>query len=389
MNENRKSRRNQILITVLVLLFILLICLIYYYLSLIKPAVEKAKVKGLTHYLSIYGFGSSPAEMLYHPSDVAVGRNGNLYITDTGHARVVVFTPSGRFLFAFGKRARFNKDFPGGFISPLGIAIEQETGEVFIADKARQRVVVYDENGVFKREFAVPMPLDVAIYDKSLFVTSFGSIYQFDLRGRFINRWGKLGRAKGEYRFPNGVAVDKELIFVGDSNNARLVALDRRGRVVWIFGKPPRKALDPSVVMGWPGGIALDENGFIFVIDAMHFDIKVFDRKGKMLTTFGAGHSGSRDGEFYYPTGIAYLGNERFAIADKWNNRVQILRLDLASKGVLGARKPLSARLWEFIEPWCPYLFLLLLILAILINLLRRRGREDFSDTRIEVEEEI
>lgn len=389
MSESRRSKRTYILTVVLVLLFILLIGLIFYYISLIRPAAEKAKVEGLTHYLSIYGFGSSPGEMLDHPSDVAVGRNGNLYITDTGHARVVVYTPSGRFLFTFGKKTRYDKDAPGGFRAPLGIAINQETGEVFIADKARQRVVVYDENGVFKREFAVPMPLDLAIYDKSLFVTSFGSIFQFDLRGRFINRWGKLGKARGEFRFPNGITVEKDLILVGDSNNARLVALDKKGRVLWVYGTPPKKAQDPSLLMGWPGGVAVDENGFIFVIDAMHFDIKVFDKKGKLLTTFGAGHSGSRDGEFYYPTGIAYLGNERFAIADKWNNRIQILRLDLASKGVPGAKKSLAKRLWELLEPWCPYVFLLLLIMAILINLFRRRSREDFSDTRIEVEEEI
>lgn len=387
MSDSRKSRRTYILTIIIAILFILLLGLIYYYLSLIRPVGEKAKVEGVTHYLSIYGFGSSPSEMLNHPSDLAVGRNGNLYITDTGHARVVVFTPSGRFLFAFGKRTRHDKDFPGGFRVPLGIAVEQRTGEVFVADKARQRVVVYDENGVFKREFAVPMPLDVAIYDKTLFVTSFGSVFQFDLRGRFINRWGKLGKGRGEFRFPNGITAEKELVIVGDSNNARLVALDKKGRVVWVYGRPPKKAQDPSVIMGWPGGVTVDENGFIFVIDAMHFDIKVFDKKGKMLTTFGAGRSGSRDGEFYYPTGIAYLGNGRFAVADKWNNRIQILRLDLSTKGVQTAKKPLSKRLWDLLEPWCPYVFLLLLILAILINLFRRRSREDFSDTRIEVEE--
>ncbi len=389
MSETQKSRRTYILTIILIFLFLLLAALVYYYLSLVRPRAEKARVEGLTHYLSIYGFGPSPGEMLEHPTDVAVGRNGNLYITDTGHARVVVFTPSGRFLFAFGKPSKYPKDFPGSFRSPLGIAIDKETGEVFIADKSRQRVVVYDENGVFKREFAVPMPLDVAIYDKSLYVSSFGSIFQFDLRGRFINRWGKLGKGRGEFRFPNGLVAEKDMVIVGDSNNARVVALDKKGKVVWVNGKPPEKALDPSVTMGWPGGVAFDDNGFIFVIDALHFDIKVFDKKGKMLTTFGAGHSGSRDGEFYYPTGIAYLGNERFAIADKWNNRVQILRLDLVSKGVPGARKSLAQRLWQVLEPWCPYVFLLLLILAVLVNLFRQRRKEDFSETRIEVEEEI
>ncbi len=384
MSENRKSRRTFILTVILVFLFLLLIALIYYYLSLIKPPAEKAKVEGVTHLLSIYGFGPSASEMLNHPTDVALGSNGNLYITDTGHARVVVFTQGGRFLFSFGKRTAYNRDFAGGFRSPLGIDIDREAKEVYIADKDRQRVVVYDENGIFKREFGVPMPLDVAVIDNNIFVTSFGSIFQFDTRGRFINRWGKLGTGRGEFRFPNGLTVTKNAVYVGDSNNARMVCLDRQGKVRWIYGRPPKRASDPSLLMGWPGGVAVDDNGYIFVIDAMHFDIKVFDDKGKLLTTFGAGRSGSREGEFYYPTGLKYLGNQRFAVADKWNNRVQILQLDLASKGIAGAKKSLAARFWDLLKPWCPYIFLLLLILALLLNFFRRS--RDFSDTRIEVE---
>jgi hypothetical protein len=49
------------------------------------------------------------------------------------------------------------------------------------------------------------------------------------------------------------------------------------------------------------------------------------DNKGKVLNKVGSwGHN---EGELYYPAGIAYGGNETFAIADKFNDRVQVLRI--------------------------------------------------------------
>lgn len=63
------------------------------------------------------------------PTNVAVDRQGNLYVADTWNYRVQILDPAGRFLRAFGAQG----DRPGEFIRPKGIAVDSE-GHVYVAD---------------------------------------------------------------------------------------------------------------------------------------------------------------------------------------------------------------------------------------------------------------
>lgn len=63
------------------------------------------------------------------PTNVAVDRQGNIYVADTGNYRVQILDPTGRFLRAFGTQG----DAPGEFIRPKGIAVDSE-GHVYVAD---------------------------------------------------------------------------------------------------------------------------------------------------------------------------------------------------------------------------------------------------------------
>ena len=63
------------------------------------------------------------------PTNVAVDRQGNLYVADTWNYRVQVLDPAGKFLRAFGAQG----DRPGEFIRPKGIAVDSE-GHVYVAD---------------------------------------------------------------------------------------------------------------------------------------------------------------------------------------------------------------------------------------------------------------
>jgi len=63
------------------------------------------------------------------PSNVAVDRNGMIYVADTLNYRVQVLTPDGKFVRMFGAQG----DRPGEFIRPKGIAVDSE-GHVYVAD---------------------------------------------------------------------------------------------------------------------------------------------------------------------------------------------------------------------------------------------------------------
>jgi DNA-binding beta-propeller fold protein YncE len=63
------------------------------------------------------------------PTNVAVDRNGTIYVADTWNYRVQVLDGSGKFIRAFGAQG----DRPGEFIRPKGIAVDSE-GHVYVAD---------------------------------------------------------------------------------------------------------------------------------------------------------------------------------------------------------------------------------------------------------------
>jgi DNA-binding beta-propeller fold protein YncE len=65
----------------------------------------------------------------FGPSNVAVDRNGFVYVADTLNYRIQIFDHAGKFVRAFGAQG----DRPGEFIRPKGIAVDSE-GHIYVAD---------------------------------------------------------------------------------------------------------------------------------------------------------------------------------------------------------------------------------------------------------------
>ncbi len=76
------------------------------------------------------------------PTNVAVDKDGNLYVTDTLNNRVEVFDADGLFIRAWGK----NGDGPGDFERPKGIAVDAD-GHVWVADAMLNRLQVFTSDG--------------------------------------------------------------------------------------------------------------------------------------------------------------------------------------------------------------------------------------------------
>lgn len=115
----------------------------------------------------VLAFGERPTldgeppgpHQLYGPRDIAIDANGDLWVTDTGHNRIVVYTPDGEYLREFGApfaAASLGRGFgPGQFNEPVGIAIGPG-GEIAVADMWNARVQILDPSGAYLHEFPVP-----------------------------------------------------------------------------------------------------------------------------------------------------------------------------------------------------------------------------------------
>jgi DNA-binding beta-propeller fold protein YncE len=76
------------------------------------------------------------------PTNVALDKDGNVYVTDTLNNRVQIFDADGKFIGMFGK----NGDGPGYLARPKGIAIDAD-GHIWVVDAVQQRVQVFNREG--------------------------------------------------------------------------------------------------------------------------------------------------------------------------------------------------------------------------------------------------
>jgi sugar lactone lactonase YvrE len=100
-----------------------------------------------THRL-LYTMPKDPAHAdaksrLFAPANLAVDREGRVYVSDLGAFRVQQFAADGTYMRQFGQGAG---DKPGNFARPKGVAVDRE-GRVYVVDAATQVVQVFDPDG--------------------------------------------------------------------------------------------------------------------------------------------------------------------------------------------------------------------------------------------------
>jgi len=220
-------------------------------------------------------------QRLRSPIGADVDSAGNLYVADSDLGKIFVFRKDGRFSHFLG-----DAKGEGLFKRPTGLAIDRASGEIYVTETLRHKVVVVDRQG------------DV------------------------IREWGKRGEGPGEFNYPVSVAVHAERVFVLDSMNFRVQVFTRQGRFVTAFGK---LANEPGGFFR-PKSLAFDvRTGLLFVVDAMFEVVQAFTPEGKLVFAFGT--PGEAPGQFRLPSGVLALDDGSLLVADPYNGRVQVFRV--------------------------------------------------------------
>jgi hypothetical protein len=176
--------------------------------------------------------GANSGNPFNRPTHVAVDpRNGDIFVSDGySNAAVHKYSPNGRLIKSWG---RSGTD-PGEFNTVHNIAVDRE-GWVYVADRENHRVQVFSSNGKFETQW-VNLALAAGIYvdqrqtKQIVYVaefyagipenpTGYGNftakrlgprVTVFDTSGNVLARVGDepLGEEPGQFITPHGIAVD-------------------------------------------------------------------------------------------------------------------------------------------------------------------------------------
>ena len=91
------------------------------------------------------------AGRLFMPVNLALDRQGRVYVSDMAACRVKIFDTDGNFLRTIGGQG----DLPGQFARPKGIAVDR-AGRIFVVDAASQTCQIFDAEGKTLLSFGEP-----------------------------------------------------------------------------------------------------------------------------------------------------------------------------------------------------------------------------------------
>jgi DNA-binding beta-propeller fold protein YncE len=169
------------------------------------------------------------------PTNLAVARNGDLYVSDGyGNARVHHFSPDGRLIRSWGEPGTG----PGQFKIPHGICVLPDE-RVLVADRENDRIQVFTPSGEFLTEWTdIQRPTQLVLGPDSL-------LYVAEL-------WWKKG-----LRTPRGEEI-------ASHRYGRIAILGTDGRVLARHGGGPPNTPGNFTA---PHGIAVDSRGDMYVAE--------------------------------------------------------------------------------------------------------------------------
>ena len=274
-------------------------------------------------------FGQIDGGHFFQLEGLSVDNEGNVYVTDSGNARIQKFTSDGQFLKTWGVSGTDN----GEFKKPTGIATYENN--VYVVDSEQARIQVFDSTGKFLQswgkfgsdqgEFFYPQGISIS-NDGVVYVadTKNHRIQQFTTDGEFLSSFGIFGPGDGRLRTPVDVALGENYIYVSDPGNSKIEKYTYEGISVasfdYNFGGSPTQ----------PYGLTVDPDGNIYFTDLYKHRIVKIDPEGTTLKIFGS--VGSDKGKFIAPKDIVLDDKGYLFVTEYGNNRIQKFETPIVMK---------------------------------------------------------
>ena len=233
------------------------------------------------------------------PNRVSLSPEGQLYISESQHCRISIFTRDGNKVRSIGMIG----SPPFGYARTTGTAVHTN-GDIYVSTFASK-------------------------------------VYRLDKKGEVIGYVGKEGTGNGEFKWADGLKIFNDHLYVCDYGNSRINVFDLNLKFVRTFGKSegPGKLSNPA-------DIAIDSRGNVYVADYSMHRVVVFSPEGDYLTHFGG--EGEEKGKLKCPVGICTTPHYVY-VSEQSNNRISIFHTTGEFVGILC--KPGSGE-GELNYPW-------------------------------------
>src|SRR5499427_3983449 len=215
-------------------------------------------------------------EHLVEPAGVAVNSKGYIYVFHRGKHPLMEFAPSGKFLRSIADDL---------FVTAHMVRVDPEDN-IWTTDIGSHLVLKLSPEGrvlLALGRMRIPgddvlhfnQPTDIAWdRDGNIYVTDgYGNsrVLKFDKYGNFLLGWGMKGSGPGQFDTPHSIAIDRDVIYVADRENARIQLFDLSGRFLREWK------------LGHPYGLFVTDDHFIYMCDAIAGRIVKMDHEGKAL----------------------------------------------------------------------------------------------------------
>jgi DNA-binding beta-propeller fold protein YncE len=266
---------------------------------------------------------------LTHPAWLAVGADGDVYVTDE-RQRVTVVSPGGRVLRRWGRPGRAPGEFAfvaGDPSAPHAVSARiavAPSGMVYVADSGNARVQAFTRDGRFQRAFGhlgggaagFLSPFDIVADPRGGFYVLDdqrpGVVRKFSAAGRLI--WRRDPASPGD-----GDLAGHLHIAMLDAHGRLVLVSDQTGRVVYLDGQGHE--VDAFAGHGFPPGVngcdvTLDAAGNAYVTGcgrgvgcrpAVCTGTLVFDRRHRLVARWASPRLAPAMSPRFGPRGEAFL----------------------------------------------------------------------------------
>jgi tripartite motif-containing protein 71 len=298
-------------------------------------------------FIGAFGSKGSGNGQFSEPTALAVSPNGNVWVADSGNNRIEKFNGQGEFLASYGTVGSGN----GQLNHPVGIQVDTR-GSVWVADQNNGRIEQFSERGEYLSQFGAK-GTGAAQFTFSgasgITTSSAGALWVMDSGNNRLQFWNAPEGTRsgvhsvllkidgkeierGEVTCPQGgcpLAGEWTLhsgAFSPGAHTVEIIATDgvglSRTEKLNVTLNPPAPTVSLSGTVTEQAGLGYSRPGYNLTVNAAAEEgTGTLPGAPTYVSSFGA--TGTGNGQFGHPAGIAMDSAGNLWVADMQNNRVE------------------------------------------------------------------